>query len=340
MACLIQRNNGIYTVVYSNLRGRREWRSTGTRNRQEAQRIAEQIVRSSEKPRVITLNVFEQMVYQYAESNFSKGTVSVYKRSFQRLIRSTGDIIIKGVTPLLIEKFKQDCLKKVSATTANIYLRTIRAAFNLAKDWRLIDENPARSCKQIRVPDKEPVYLSYEEINTILAKVTDCQFHQLIMLAVYSGMRRGEICNLKWEDIDFHTRRIRIRNRDSFSVKGGHPRSIGLHPIIHRLLFPLQKPIGYVFVDNKGQALNAKYITRTFKKYVRISKLPDNIHFHSLRHTFTSLFMQAGGSLYELQTILGHRSLTTTQIYAHLENEILFRRIDNIDILSLQQGMN
>jgi len=237
---------------------------------------------------------------------------------------------------LLIEKFKQDCLKKVSATTANIYLRTIRAAFNLAKDWRLIDENPVRSCKQIRVPDKEPIYLTNEEINTLKNDVIDCQFARLILLAVYTGMRRGEISNLKWEDIDFCHHQIRIRNRDSFSVKGGHSRSITMHPYIQGLFYPLSKPNGYVFIDDKGQALTPYYITRTFKKYIRQSKLPDNYHFHLLRHTCASLYSQAGLSIYEVQQLLGHKSIATTQIYAHFENDILLRNISKIDILYLQ----
>jgi integrase len=340
MPSLFKRNNDIYYVVYNDLRGHRRWQSTGTSDRKEAERIKDQISRSSEKPRVVTLKVFEQMIYQYAESNLSQGTVSVYKRSFRRLIPSTGDVLIKGITPLLIEKFKQDCLKKVSATTVNIYLRTIRAAFNLAKEWRLIDENPARSCKQIRVPDKEPIYFTSKEINTLTINITDCQFKRLILLAVYTGIRRGEIANLKWEDMDFHHHQIRIRNRGSFKVKGGHPRSITMPPYIHGLFYPLLKPSGYVFSDDKGQALTPYYITRTFKKYIRKYNLPDNYHFHLLRHTCASLYSQLGLSIYEVQKLLGHKSIATTQIYAHFENDILLRNISKIDILSLQQGMN
>jgi integrase len=303
-------------------------------DRDDAGRIAKEISKKHEKPRVLTLSVFKRMIEQYAETNYSNGTTSIYKRSFEKLIHSLGDIMIKSVTPLLIEKFKQECHKKVTAETANIYLRTISAAFNRAKDWKLLDDNPAKSCKLIRVQDKEPIYLSKESIKKMLEQISDAQFRLIILLAIHTGMRRGEIVNLKWEDINFSNHLIRVRNRDTFTVKGGHPRTIPLHPYIYKLLKPLQNKEGYVFLDNNGKVITPYYISRTFKKYIRKCKLPEKYHFHSLRHTCGTLLIQMGVPLFDVQKILGHRSINTTQIYAHLENDNLRKSLERLDIFN------
>ena len=121
MASVFKRNNGIFYVVLKNVNGKRTWHSTNTHDHNEAEKIAEAIIQKYEKPRVMTLSGLAKMIDQYAQSNFAKGTVEIYKYSFQNLIESMGDIVIKGVTPLLIEKFKQDCLKKVSPVRVNMY---------------------------------------------------------------------------------------------------------------------------------------------------------------------------------------------------------------------------
>jgi integrase len=340
VACIFPRSNGIYYVVLIDINGRRVWISTGSRDRDEAEIIAKPIIQKYEKPRVLTLNAFELMVCQYAQANLSLGTVSVYRRSFQKLIKSLSSIVLKSVTPLLIEKFKQDCLKDVSAITTNIYLRTIRAAFNLAIEWRLIDFNPAKSCKQIRVPQKEPVFLTKEDINVLLNHILDAMVKRVVILALHTGMRCGEICNLNWEDMDFANRLIRIRNRDSFRVKGGHPRTIPMHSFIYREFFPLKKNTGYVFLNSKGRPMSPKNVSRKFKIYVFKSGLPSKFHFHSLRHTCASLLAQGQTPIYEIQKLLGHSSISTTQIYAHLENEHLRQSLDRLDLLKQCVGVN
>ena len=334
MSCTIKRSNGIYYVVLMSGNGKRSWYSTHTRDQEEAGRIAKEISKKHEKPRVLTLSAFKRMIEQYAETNYSSGTASIYKRSFDKLIHCFGDIMLKSVTPLLIEKFKQECHKKVNAETANMYLRTISAAFNRAKEWRLLDDNPAKSCKLIRVPDKEPIYLPKESIKILIDKISDAQFRLIILLAVHTGMRRGEIINLKWEDINFSNHLIRVRNRDTFTVKGGHPRTIPMHPYIYKLLFPLQKTGGYVFVHSNGKVITPYYLSRTFKRYVKKCKLSEKYHFHSLRHTCGSLLIQMGVPLFDVQKILGHRSINTTQIYAHLENDNLRKSLERLDIFN------
>jgi len=87
-----------------------------------------------------------------------------------------------------------------------------------------------------------------------------------------------------------------------------------------------------VFV-RKGQMLTKNYVSKVFKYYVRKAKLNDRLHFHSLRHSAGSLMVQAGVPIYAVQRILGHVSIATTQIYAHLQTENFHSEVNKIPIV-------
>jgi len=79
----------------------------------------------------------------------------------------------------------------------------------------------------------------------------------------------------------------------------------------------------FVFNRYEGVKLNESYISKRFKKSVRTAKLNDEIHFHSLRHSFASALVQRGVSLYAVKELLGHENIKTTQIYSHLQQHNL-----------------
>jgi integrase len=139
-------------------------------------------------------------------------------------------------------------------------------------------------------------------------------------------MRLGEILNLKWADVDWQRGQLAIRDS-----KNGEGRVVPLDGTVLGLLktrrgardtsprpackdntFPLQ---GVIFGSPSGGRLTT--VRRAFRTACRRSGLAD-LHFHDLRHTFASLFMQSGGNLYALQKLLGHRSIKMTERYSHL----------------------
>ncbi len=333
MASLINRN-GIFTIVYWDRKlCKRRWFSTHLRNEEDAKRYMESIIDSLEKPkRRLTLSTFSAQIQEYILTNLSKQTSSIYVRSLRFLQESVGDIEIRFLTTQHIEKMKQDRCKKVRNVTVNVNLRTIRAALNLATDWGLIENNPARRCKLLRVPVQDPVFLRLDEFLLLLKSVADGAFRRLFVLAVLTGLRRGEIANLCWEDLDFNRRCIRVRNRSTHTVKGMHPRTILMHSRVADIFQPIKQPSGYVFLGSKGRPINPPSITNKFKDYVRKCGLPDKLHFHSLRHTYASWLVQQSVPIYEVQKLLGHRSIATTEIYAHLEDEGLRHSIERLSM--------
>jgi len=88
----------------------------------------------------------------------------------------------------------------------------------------------------------------------------------------------------------------------------------------------------YIFYRVIGVKLNEDYISKQFKKAVRSAGLSEDIHFHTLRHSFASNLIQKGASIYVVKELLGHESISTTQIYSHLQSENLSQAVSLLDL--------
>ena len=339
MASFFKRSNGIYYTAYRE-KGRSRWISLGTKDLEKARELFASLSSHLDRPRRMNLCGFNQRIEQYSKANFSVGTGNLYSRAFKHLLETLGNLPLKAITPLDIEQFKQARLLKTSPVTVNINLRTLRAAFQLAVDWRLIDENPARKCKLLRVAAKDPCFLTLNEFIKLCSVVEDVGFRRLLLFAASTGMRRGELVNLCWEDLDFERRSIRIRNRKNFVVKGYRPRTIPMPADIFKVFTSLRKPAGYVFLDTKGAPLDAHAVSRRFKSYVRKCELPGDLHFHSLRHSYASWMLMANVPISVVKELLGHSSVTVTEIYGHLSNEYLRESANRLKLPDLGKLTN
>jgi len=129
-------------------------------------------------------------------------------------------------------------------------------------------------------------------------------------------MRLGEIINLKWKNVNLATKIITVCDEE-FITKGREK-------II---------PVGnsYVFCKNNGEKFTGDYISQMFKRACKAAGMDSRIHFHTLRHSFASNLAQKGVSLYTIKELLGHSSISTTEIYSHLNIEALQKAIKTFD---------
>ena len=145
------------------------------------------------------------------------------------------------------------------------------------------------------------------------------------MFAFNTGMRISEILNLEWIDINFGQNNIQIRNKDSFTTKSKKERVIPIGKVVLEIINSIKENpenINSKYIFNKaGDRLNSVFISKKFKKCVRLANLSESIHFHTLRHSFASHLVQKGVSLYVLQNLLGHSQISITQKYSHLNQE-------------------
>lgn len=146
-----------------------------------------------------------------------------------------------------------------------------------------------------------------------------------ILLMLYAGTRLSETVNIAWGDVDLEARQIIIRYG-----KGRKSRMVGMHARVHAALtaVPLEQRIGYVAGGRHGHKISGKTLAKMFEVggWVRESGLA--ISAHELRHTFATLMLRAGADLRQIQLLLGHESLATTQIYLDLDTRDKQRAID------------
>jgi len=267
----------------------------------------------------MTLSEFHKLFQD--SMTLSAGTLKIYSHSFKWLIQIAGDLSLEELTGLHWEKYKRNRLSEISPVTVNIELRSLRAAMNRAFDWKLLSSNPFTRQKLCLVPEQPPTYFSVEDFEKLIVAITDDWFKRITLFSVLTGLRRSEVTNLQWSDINFTQKTLIVHSKADFKTKSGRRRVIAVSDTAMQILSDRQIVTGqvdYIFMYN-DKKINPNLLTKKLKKAVKKSKLKDQrLHFHSLRHTFASWLAQKGTSIYEIQKLLGHSDIKTTQIYAHL----------------------
>jgi integrase len=229
---------------------------------------------------------------------------------------------------------KHGSKQTIAPVTVNIELGALRPCLNTAFRWKLIPSSPFAGQKLVSVPDQAPVFLSRNDFQRLLAMVAEEWLREIVVFALFTGLRRGELLNLRWNEVDLQRRVIYFQSNPTFPTKQGRKRVIPLNNTAFYLLQSKhgKDTLGYVFTLNGKQVVDGRH-THAFKKAVRAAKLENGrLHFHSLRHTFASWLVQDGASLYEVQKLLGHSSSSVTEIYSHLQPEQMHSTVNRIDL--------
>ena len=231
--------------------------------------------------------------------------------------------------------------------TRRSYLRWLGIFFAWCRKIGLASVDPMppiRMGKRSRMKSL-PAFLTEEEFEMLIRVVeAEAVLNRLphgnrplvraLRFAVGTGLRRGELCALRWSAIDLASRMLIVRNTEDFQTKSGRERPV---PLVGDALSVIEELAAtrtsedrdcFVFTGTKGGKLNGNYLGKRFRQYRRKARLPENINIHSLRHTFASWFVQRGGDLYRLKEILGHADMKTTLVYAHLQPDALRQEME------------
>jgi len=233
--------------------------------------------------------------------------------------------------------------ERTSACTANHLLATLRRMLNLACDWGMLEKNPASSQAKFKEGPLRERYLSKEELPRFL-KALEEQDDQLsvaaLRLLLFTGCRREEILSLRWENVRRDEGRIFLPK-----TKNGRSRTVHLNEKALEVLAELkerkeQEPrtrdSDYVFPSRQGAKKPYLYdLRKPFEKACQSAGV-ENFRVHDLRHTFASLAVSSGASLFDVQKLLGHQDIAMTQRYAHLAADDLKRASEGVATL-LQQ---
>jgi integrase/recombinase XerD len=326
---LAKRKNGIYYIQFFDNEEQKIKRvSTSSRNKKEALKFLNnysESLKSNYSKKSISLIEFRDEYIKFIGQTYSKKYLRSIELSFRQLLKHTNDISLKKFSV----RFAQDFLSMTYKRTqkgAELYLRTLKAAFNRAVDWGYREDNPFKKVKLPKSQKTIPIFMKEKELEIIVNHTFNKELKLLFIIGFNTGMRLGELTNLKWENVDLKSESIIVKNDNSFSTKSRKDRII---PMTEKVIKLFKKKSSsykndvYVFSKSSGMKFNDDYITKSFKKAVRRAKLNDKIHFHTLRHSFASRLVQKGASIYVVKELLGHSDVTTTQIYSHLEHKNL-----------------
>jgi len=208
--------------------------------------------------------------------------------------------------------------------TVNREMCVLSKIFSLAVDAEILDDNPCRRVKKLRTANQRVRYLSNAEEEALFKALNGQEWvKNIIVMAINTGMRRGEIFDLKWFDVDFNRRMVHIRQS-----KSGRPRAIPLNATTQTLLEGLPKTSEYVFASPKTSG-RVNDVGRQFERAVMKAGLAD-FHFHDLRHTAATRMADAGADPFTLAAILGHSDIRMTARYTHATDEAKRRAVDRL----------
>lgn len=276
----------------------------------------------------ISLEDFGDRYLEYSKANKSEGSYRNDQYSVTRFKEFFKGKRIDEITAFMIEGFKQKRSGEVSKRTVDIDLSCMKHMLGKAVEWGFLRENPAAMVKLFRPQNARLRYLSEEEIVRLI-EVCDDYFRPLVIVAIHTGMRRGELFNLRWSDVDLANGILHIDK-----TKNGVRRDVPMSETVRRELEALKAKARceWAFVRRDDPRKPLRDIRYPFAKALRRAGIT-GFRFHDCRHTAASWFVMKGMGLETVQEILGHASPLMTRRYAHLSPAHLRRAVKVMDTI-------
>jgi len=324
----------LYYVVYT-VNGKKVWEPAGhslklareleVKKRHEATNKRIGIVNKELKNVSFSDFIENQFIPHYQMKNKGyekeKSRFSVVKKYF-------GDIQIKNIVEYDIDKFLKHLQqeRKISKSTINRYIATIKRMMNYAIELDIIAINPVRHHKQMQVDNIRHRYLTTEEIEKLLEAAKEsknAKLYYVIQIALKTGMRLSEILSLHGADINMNEKFIMI---DQMNTKSKKQRFIPINDALFECLTEFYNKFD---LDDNEELFEFKVVRNAYLKALERAEIKDFL-FHDLRHTFASRLVQNSVELYTVSELLGHSDMSVTKRYAHLSKSHLREAVEKV----------
>jgi integrase len=287
------------------------------------------------KPKVMR---FDQLLEDYREAKRREHkSVMASDIGYRRLLDRFGGRRADAITAAEVEQWRDEMRDSFAPATVNLHLAILRAILRLAVRNHKLDAAALPAIAGLKANNTRVRYLTDDEESRLIAALP-AWLRPLITIAIRTGMRRGELLKLKWEDIDFTSGSIFVR-----TSKSGEGRRMPMSPTARRTLGALwqarrermsarvvnrSEASGYVFTAPEGGFM--ANLARAWYPALERAEIAD-LHFHDLRHTFASRLVMNGVDLYRVQILMGHKTPTMTLRYAHLSPQHLRAAVATLD---------
>lgn len=278
------------------------------------------------------------LTYIHQKHTGSQHTLDAYKRDIQSFIsflheehiesfEEVDRIILMNYIASLHEQYEHE----LSNTTIARKLSALRSFYRYLIRYENVEKNPFLYFKAPKQARKIPEFLFYDEMDTFLSSFDlhdDAQLRDRAMfeLMYASGLRVSELTQLTLKDIDFTNQIVRIHG------KGDKERLVPFYDVAGEMVQRYIKEVrckwckqdhDIVFVNQKGTKLTSRGIQYRMQRQEQQLQLPMHLHPHMFRHSFATHLLDNGADLRIVQELLGHASLSTTQIYVHISKDRL-----------------
>lgn len=365
MTASLKVRNGIWQIVFSYKDETGKWKqkSESTRLKEKGnKRKAEQMMRDRlqelnasskklemQKNRVTFLDAMEEWLHKVMTTQVRPNTWDEYRRVFEYHIKPYPDfqnLLLSDLTPKLLQDYYNT--KTASGLSPNTIHKQHANIGKFLKYAVQLDMIPYSPAERVVLPKKTKStaanYYTAEELQALMRLFWNDPLEDVVFLTAHLGLRRSEICGLRWDAVDFQRGQILIRHTAVVSngerIYSDHTKSEA-----SRRTLPMSKAVsdylthmkskqervmsrlgaiyndsGYVCVKEDGRPIDPSFVTKHFKLVVKASELR-NIRFHDLRHSVATLLHSGGCDLKDIQSWLGHSDIqTTSNIYTHMDS--------------------
>ena len=273
--------------------------------------------------------------YLSAERNASDYTCRDYALDLKQFFAFLGHHRLTAITPLDIRRFVAELsTRRHARRTIARKLSCLRSFFRfLCREGRL-SHNPAQAIPTPRLERRLPSFLDERQVTRLLATPPTTTWQGLrdraLLETLYStGMRVSELTGLNRDDLDEVSGTVMVRGKGKKErlCPIGETALKAIRAYLARRPKKLHVPYA-IFVSQKLTRLTVRHVDRLIAGYVRVAGLPSSISPHSLRHSFATHLLDRGADLRSVQELLGHASLSTTQIYTHITPQRLKKVYD------------
>lgn len=337
---LFKRGN-VYWICYKNLEGRVIRESSKSTKQKDAEDLLidrRKDIKDGKEPEIkrIPNHSFYELAAEYVRWAERQRSFSQKVYVVNQLEREFGYYRLRNISTKLLEQYQTRLLQDgKKPATINRHLSTIKHMMTKAVDWSMVEEEVlkrVRKVKQLEENNRRLRYLSKEEIESLLK---NCQSHlkPIVITALNTGMRKREIFNLQWDQVDLKHGFILLD-----ITKNGERREIPINRTLRETLETLHRgtkdqprrlDIPWVFYDVK-QDKHYKDLRKVFKLACKKAGI-QNFKLHDCRHTFASHLVMAGVDLTTVKELLGHKTLTMTLRYSHLAPSHKVKAVDILD---------
>ena len=337
----IFKRGNVYWVCYKNLEGRVIRESSKSTNPKVAEDLLidrRKEIKDGQEPEIkrIPPHSFQELSAEYVNWAERQRSFSQKVYVVNQLAREFGYYRLRNITTKLLEQYQTKLMQEgKKAATINRHLATIKHMMTKAVDWLMVEEEALKRVRKVKLLEENNRrlrYLSKEEIESLL---NYCPSHlkPLIIMALNTGMRRGEIFNLKWEQVDLKHGFVLLD-----VTKNGDRREIPINRTLRETLetlhqgtkeWPRRLDIPWVFYDVRSEK-PYRDLRKGF--YLACKKAGiQNFKFHDCRHTFASHLVMGGVDLTSVKELLGHKTLTMTLRYSHLAPSHKVKAVEILD---------